>query len=81
MDPIAKKVFDQATASPAVASSPMINDTIGCGVQSAYSMGWCPFARSFPRAMRSAGGSSPRATDRASVRLAGDGPGGLRSPS
>jgi len=70
-----------ATAKPTVAISPMISVATACGVQSVYSMGWCPFARSFPRTLWCAGGSSPGATERASGRLAGDQPGGLGSPS
>ena len=49
--------------------------------QSATPVGCSP-ARSFPPGSgRPAGGSSPGATERASGRLAGDQPGGLRSPS
>ena len=71
------------TAIKAIAAStPAINVMIDWGVQSLYSMGCSPCARSFPpRSVRPAGGSSPGATERASGRLAGDQPGGLRSPS
>jgi len=55
-----------AKASPTVAMRPMISVATACGVQSVYSMGWCPFARSFPRTVCCTSGFSPGATERAS---------------
>jgi len=75
----AQRAMVRARPRSSVRMLPVVQSWVGAVAR--WCMGVGPFARSFPWACAYTGGSSPGATDRASGRLAGDQPGGFRSPS